>query len=107
MGGQRQQLRLSRLESGSVGRECPSLGLWASLGQGGGWVEPSQRSWGGVVPPYMPLPCTLRVLSGHKDRIAGSSILLHGEALLLPLGLSGRQVSFNVGPNVAASPWPS
>lgn len=46
-GGQRQQLRLSRLESGSVGRECPSLGLWASLGLGGGWVEPTQRSWGG------------------------------------------------------------
>lgn len=70
-------------------------------------MEPSQRSWGGVVVPYIPLPCILRVLSGHKDRIARSSTLPYGEALLLPSGLSRRPVPFHVDSNVAASPWPS
>lgn len=89
MGGQRQQLRLSRLESGSMGRECSSLGLWASLGLGGaGWSQP--RGAGvGVLVLYIPLPCISKVLSGHKDRIASSSILPCGVVLHLPLGLSG------------------
>lgn len=73
-----QQLRLSRLGSGSLGRECPSLGLWASLGQGGGGRQSQARgagSQGGpVVVLCMPQPCILRSLSGHKDRIASSTL---------------------------------